>query len=161
MFVIDDKIRSLIECEKCIMDDIYRYKAPSPSNAINIKLASPTYPEDRFFLDIYEGRRSSSIALTIDANKKTKIQSRRASLPLVRIDLDTGAEHTNPDGTVLHGNHVHVASELYSDRIAFPLNSTMGVMVAGVDDYIPSIFESFRKFCHIDMSLQVDWDLGI
>lgn len=161
MFDIDESVRMLIECEKFIIDDVYRYRAPLPSHALNIKLASPSYPEDRFYLDIHEGRRSSSIALAIDAQKKTKMQSRKSSLPLLRIDLDEDAEHTNPDGTILHGSHVHIASERFNDRAAFPLSSDVGIMVAGEENYVPAIFESFRTFCHIDINLQVDWDLGI
>ncbi len=89
------------------------------------------------------------------------MQTRHSSQPLVRIDIDDNLIHTNPDGKIIKGSHVHLPIEGYGIAYAFPLKSDEGIMVAGSSDYVPSIFEAFRLFCHIDNQLNVRWGLGI
>ena len=112
-------------------------------------------------LSLYEGARSSALILSLDAPRKFTMQARHASLPLVRIDIDERAKHTNPDGKVLCGSHVHVAVEGYGCSFAFPLNSDEGIMIAGSSEDVPEVFESFRRYCHIDDNLTIKWSLGI
>lgn len=157
----DKKIEALITCEKLTNGCELCYKAPAPGANLRIPLLSPSFPEERFSLDIHEGKRNSSVILEIEVARKTTVQTRKASLPLVRVDIDDESEHTNPDGTIIRGSHVHLASSEYADRFAFPLESEIGKTIVGSTSYIPEIFESFKLFCHIQNDLTINWNLGI
>lgn len=157
---IDREIETLIRCEKLVCEMNTSYKAPAPGGHLNLRLVSPEIPEERFLLDIYEGMRSSSLTLKIATSRKTTMQTRRSSQPLVRVDIDDRAIHTNPDGCLVRGSHVHIASARYGTKLAFPLESNEGIMVVGKERDIPSIFEGFRRFCNIDASLMIEWGFG-
>ena len=88
-------------------------------------------PEEKFILDLGRGRRKTI---------KLKFQTRaRKIVTLVRLDLN-GAPHTNPDGEVIDGTHVHLFREGYGDRWAQPVDP------AQFSD--PSdLTVSFREFC--------------
>ena len=69
--------------------------------------------DERFLLDLSRGRRRVA---------KLKFQTRaRKVVVLLRLDLD-GSPHTNPDGTLLDGTHLHVFREGYEDKWAYPLD---------------------------------------
>lgn len=137
------------------------YTCPAPGKSLEIRLMSPDDPARKFTLSVSEGSRSSQIALSIDAGRKTNIQTRHLSDPLVRVDINTKAIHSNPDGSIIRGSHVHIASEEYGDKMAYPVGSNEAMVVIGRSADIPDIFESFKKYCHIDPSLRIDWPLGV
>ena len=57
----------------------------------------------------------------INASKRYVYQGRyRKDTILLRLDID-GPEHTNPDGTKVSGNHLHIYREGYHDKIAIEL----------------------------------------
>jgi hypothetical protein len=158
---LTDEVRQWIECEKIVEGERIRFDAPKPAKRLDIPLFSEQVPSDKFVLSLYEGARSSALILSLDAPRKFTMQARHASLPLVRIDIDERAKHTNPDGKVLCGSHVHVAVEGYGCSFAFPLSSDEGIMIAGSSEDVPEVFESFRRYCHIDDNLTIKWSLGI
>lgn len=64
---------------------------------------------------------------------------------LARLDID-GAPHTNPDGEILDGTHLHIYREGYEDKWAEPLSS---------DDFknpsnIRQIYGDFCRYCNIE-----------
>lgn len=66
---------------------------------------------ERFLLDVWRGTLRVS---------KLKYQTRAKKLwVLVRLDID-GAPHTNPDGAMLGGTHIHLYREGYEDKWAYP-----------------------------------------
>lgn len=91
---------------------------------------------ERFLLDLWRGTLRLS---------KLKFQTRgHKVIVLARLDID-GAPHTNPDGIVLDGTHLHLYREGYEDKWAYPLSN---------DDFIsPSnirqTYEDFCRYCNI------------
>jgi hypothetical protein len=92
---------------------------------------------ERFLLDLWRGTLRLS---------KLKFQTRgHIVIVLARLDID-GAPHTNPDGQILNGSHLHVYREGYEDKWAFPLSH---------DDFrntsnIRQIFEDLCRYCNIE-----------
>lgn len=41
---------------------------------------------------------------------------------LMRLDIDPNGRHTNPDGEIIRGNHLHIYHELYDMRFATPFD---------------------------------------
>jgi len=151
----------LIKMPKQIDGTKLEYDAPAPGKTLEIKLMSSEDLSCKFKLSIYEGKHSSQISIAVEPDRKTSMQTRHRTETLVRVDVDERAKHTNPDGTVIEGSHVHIAKEGYGDRIAYPIDAEEAIRVVGNDKTIISIFESFREFCHIEKALQVNWSLGI
>lgn len=92
---------------------------------------------ERFLLDLWRGTLRLS---------KLKFQTRgHKVIVLARLDID-GAPHTNPDGKILDGFHLHIYREGYEDKWAFPLSH---------DDFINTsnirqTFEDFCRYCNIE-----------
>ena len=81
---------------------------------------------------------------------KLKYQTRgRKVIVLVRLDID-GSPHTNPDGIILAGTHIHLYREGYEAKWAYPLDPSVfrdpGDMVVA--------FEDFCNYCHIHLDFQ-------
>ena len=94
---------------------------------------------EQFLLDVHRG----SLSL-----KKYTFQERaRAMIPLVRVDTGETLRHTNPDGTLIIGSHIHIYREGYDIKFAQPLD---GFPFRAPDDMIIT-FEDFARFCHITM----------
>lgn len=154
-------VRELIEMRKAVDGDRDVFDAPQPGETIGIKLMSPSDRSVKFGLSIYEGAHSSAISIEISEERKTTMQTRAFSSPLVRVDIDPGAAHTNPDGTVIHGSHVHIATERYGDRVAYPIDSAEARSVIGDARDVPSTFERFLSYCNVEYSFTVNWNLGV
>ena len=94
---------------------------------------------ERFLLDVHRGRLSL---------KKYTFQERvRVIIPLVRVDIGETLRHTNPDGTLIEGSHIHIYREGYDVKFASPLD---GFPFRAPDDMIIT-FEDFARFCNITM----------
>jgi hypothetical protein len=94
--------------------------------------------EDRemFLLDLWRG----SLRLS-----KVRHQTRgRKVIVLVRLCID-GAPHTNPDGSRLQGNHLHLYREGYGDKWAFTIDPQRFPSPAD----IPATLACFLKYCNI------------
>src|SRR5205085_5602469 len=73
---------------------------------------SSTDGKEHFLLDFWRG--------TIRISK-FKYQTRaRQTTVLARLDID-GSPHTNPDGQVMAGSHLHLYREGFEDKWAFPV----------------------------------------
>lgn len=87
---------------------------------------------ETFVLDVSRGRINF---------QKVKYQHRvRIAVGLARLDLNA-APHTNPDGTVVSGRHLHVYREGYGLKWAYDLDPAM---FPDPDD----IGGCFARFCH-------------
>jgi len=94
---------------------------------------------EQFLLDVHRG----SLGL-----KKYTFQERaRVIIPLVRVDVGETLRHTNPDGTLIEGSHIHIYREGYDVKFARPL---AGLSFRAPDDMIIT-FEDFARFCNITM----------
>lgn len=68
---------------------------------------------DLFNINIYRGnvnRNKYNISAVIEKN----------SIPILELHMNPGNRHTNPDGSIIEGNHWHIYSEEYERRQAFP-----------------------------------------
>ncbi|MCQ2080452.1 MAG: hypothetical protein MJZ11_02260 [Lachnospiraceae bacterium] len=68
---------------------------------------------DLFDINIYRGnvnRNKYNISAVIEKN----------SIPILELHINPGNRHTNPDGSIIEGNHWHIYSEEYERRQAFP-----------------------------------------
>jgi hypothetical protein len=70
---------------------------------------------EQFLLDFYQG--------TVRVSKVTSNHRYARTIILARLDLN-GSPHTNPDGQVIHGTHLHLYREGYGDKWAVTLDPT-------------------------------------
>nr|WP_148042509.1 hypothetical protein [Slackia equolifaciens] len=125
-------------------------------------MKAPQKPEHRFVLSIVEGAKSGTLILELGTvSRKTSMQMRDSSNPLMRVDLDNHAVHSNPDGEMIHGSHIHIATHEYGDKWAIPLDRQSLLTGIGCDSSAPEVFEQFRMFCDIDNTLELVWSLGV
>lgn len=118
---MEHTIEELIDMPKKVDGPKLEYDAPAPGKALEVKLMSPEDLSCKFTMSIYEGKHSSSLVMAIEPGRKTTMQTRHRSDALVRVDMDDKAKHTNPDGTVIEGSHVHIAKEGYGDTMRIRL----------------------------------------
>lgn len=67
---------------------------------------------DKFLIDI---NRKGTIKIS-----KCTYQNRYRNDILLRLEID-GPPHTNPDGNIIKGTHLHICKEGYGDSWAYPL----------------------------------------
>lgn len=91
---------------------------------------------DMFILDYYVG----AIALT----KFTYNKRYRKIIAILRFD--SSGRHTNPDGQVFDGSHVHIYRENYGDKWAFPIIE-IGISNEMIEK--ASVLESFLQYCNV------------
>lgn len=92
---------------------------------------------ERFFLDM----RHDSLRL-----RKYTYQTRaRTIVTLVRLDVGDTLQHTNPDGVLVSGSHIHLYREDYDVKFAFTLAD---YPFSTPDDMLTTMVE-FATFCRI------------
>ncbi len=91
---------------------------------------------DMFILDYYIG----TIALT----KFTYNKRYRKTIAILRFD--SSGRHTNPDGQVFDGPHVHIYRENYGAKWAFPV-SKIGINNGMIEK--ASVLERFLQYCNV------------
>ena len=142
----EDLLRHLLLLEKQrVNDQCYNY--PSEGSKLSIPLES-TDGKESFHLDISRAR----IRLS-----KYKYQERYARvIPLIRVDIDA-APHTNPDGSVIQGNHIHIYKKGHGDKWAYELPSEE---FADANDMKKTLLDFFR-YCNIVKPPRINWELGV
>jgi hypothetical protein len=111
------------------------FPLPSGTDAQH-ELSGVPHPEERFIMDLWRGRRNAA---------KVKFQTRgRKLVVLARLDL-RGAPHTNPDGQVIGGTHLHLYREDWGDRWAAPLDPSR---FRNPND-LATTFEDFCGLCAV------------
>ena len=88
-----------------------------------------------FLLDFYRG--------SFELSKYTVNKRYRQTVILLRYD--NGGRHTNPDGVLFEGAHVHLYREGFNDKFAFPV-SEIGVDNSGSMD---TVFTKIMHFCNV------------
>lgn len=85
---------------------------------------------DTFILDYHIG--------TIDLKKFT--YNKRYKKTIILLRFDSSGRHTNPDGQIFDGPHVHIYKEGYDDKFAFPVSKI------DIDENNINKVEVLRKF---------------
>lgn len=97
---------------------------------------------ETFLLDFYRG---SFELLKYIFNKRY-----RQTIILLRYD--NGGRHTNPDGQLFEGPHVHIYKEGYDDKFAYPV-SEIGVDLSNT---IEQVLKKVMQFCNIKESPTIE-----
>lgn len=92
-----------------VTDDVYDLS----QSKIQIPLIGATHETEEFILDINKN------IIRID---KYTFQNRvRKSVGLIRVDFGASGGHTNPDGVVIVGPHIHIYKEGFELKWAYRL----------------------------------------
>lgn len=134
MFIEDEEAKHLLDIEKVFV--LPTRIIVRPGDKLERDLESRDRRE-KFKLDVYHGKAILS---------KYTIQKRaRSVIPLARLDIGPGA-HTNPDGVVVRGPHLHIYRREYELRFAYPLADLRSFR--GGADFCQSL-EDFALYCNI------------
>ncbi len=98
------------------------------------KIIAPVTKE-LFLLDFYRG--------SVELTKYTLNSRYRQTIILLRYD--NGGRHTNPDGTLFEGPHVHIYREGYNDKFAFPISE----IDVSNSDSMEVVVKKIMQFCNI------------
>lgn len=158
---VDDELSELITRPKIVDEGRLEYMSPRPGESLRVKLVAPDNKALKFMLNVFEGRRTSTLVLEASVSRKVSMSTRKSATALARVDLDERAVHTNPDGTEVRGPHLHLATVEYGDRFAVPLGEQAVLALPTGYDNPAVVFESFRELCGIDAALSVSWTLGV
>lgn len=156
--------QSYLAMPKDVVDGRLDYDWPLAGNQLRVELRAAEDKRIRFFLDIYEGRRESTVLLGANPTRKAVTQSRAASAPYVRIDMADDKEalrHINPDGSIIVGSHIHLDLEGYGIKWAWPLDAQDILLPTGGEFTIESMFESMLEANHVTKGLHVKYGSGV
>lgn len=108
----DAEAKLLIELEKIATDK--RVDIPSNSQKVHLNLSSAKEKDDNIMrIYIKRGKRNiNKCSFNVVYNK---------SITLLRLDIEPGRIHQNPDGKDVPNPHLHIYREGYDDRYAEPL----------------------------------------
>lgn len=137
---------------------------PQPGTGMNIELQSSVDREIKFFLDISESKRISSVLVGIQGDRKSKAQARAASRQMIRIDIADNEAllvHRNPDGTLIRGNHIHLDVPEYGTKFAVPISQQNIVVSSDGSNSIQSLFQSLLKVDTVSNKLYMNYSLGV
>lgn len=166
MLGLDDvrrETRALLEMEKDVVSGVYNYRWPVPGRKLCLDLYAKEDKSLKFYLDIIEGKRSSSIVVGLAPSRKTAMQNRLADTAILRIDRTDEPDtmvHRNPDGKRIVGSHMHIDIDGSGAKWAVPLSEQTVILAAGGMD-VPQLFWSFLDVCHINKKLEVEQSLGV
>lgn len=105
-----DEIEYLLKMLKTSLAESIGFPEKGENEDFQVKSKSSN---DLFRINIYRGnvnRYKYNISAVIEKN----------SIPILELHMNPGNRHTNPDGSVIEGNHWHIYSEEYDRRQAFP-----------------------------------------
>lgn len=113
------------------------FKMPTFGDEKKIISLEDTQAVTSFRVDIQFSRRSNSLK----GNYQLRVHS---NVPLLRLDFN-GPSHSNPDGSKVGGNHLHIYKEGEEDRWAYepPRKSFSEFNNAA------RILQEFLKYCNV------------
>lgn len=132
VLITQSEADALIKMEK-IRVDHRSYQFPQIRGKLIIPLLSRD-GRNKFILDMNISQ------LTVKATYQNRS---RVTIILVRLDLTSG-KHTNPDGQVINGAHLHLYKEGFADKWAFPVPSHF----SSLGNFLLTLDE-FMDYCHI------------
>lgn len=100
-----------------------------------VRQINSTTGKEIFLLDFY---RSS-----VELSKYTINKRYRQTIIMLRYD--NGGRHTNPDGVIFEGPHVHFYREGYNDKFAFPVSEVN----VNSSDTMELVFKKIMQFCNV------------
>lgn len=154
--------REYILMAKDVRDMQYRKEWPAPGDKTLIELIAKENKALKFYLDLTENKRSSSLILGLSADRKSTMQTRVSDRPLIRLDYSDNPEvlrHRNPDGSLIIGTHVHFDIDGYGAKWACCIPDQN--ILEPQDDDFASLFWSFQETCKITEKLKVELSLGV
>lgn len=160
---VSHETRALLEMEKDVVSGGYSYQWPAPGRKLCLDLYAKEDKSLKFYLDIIESKRSSSVVVGLTPPRKVAMQNRVSDVPILRIDRTDEPDtmvHRNPDGTRIVGSHMHLDLDGSGARWAVPLCG-QAVIVGAERMEIPQLFWSFLDVCHINERLNVEQSLGV
>lgn len=111
MSLTQDEADYLMRLEKKFTSDAPLILGAGPLKFVRTLISGDG--REQFLLDVHRG----SLSL-----KKYTFQERaRVIIPLVRVDVGETLRHTNPDGMLVEGSHIHIYREGYDVKFASPL----------------------------------------
>lgn len=137
----DSEFQNLMALQKHINDD--KIELPRMGElGKTITVVSDT-SSDVFAVDT---DRRSSITLY-----RQKLQERHLNTQerMVRVEINS-RPHTNPDGTVLSRNHIHIFSEKYGLSMAYELDTISKELFKDLTSF-DKVFYDFCKYCNIQI----------
>lgn len=147
--------REYILMSKDVRDMQYRKQWPAPGDKTLIELVASENKALKFYLDLTENKRSSSLILGLSADRKSTMQTRVSDRPLIRLDYSDNPEvlrHRNPDGSLILGTHVHFDIDGYGAKWACGIPGQN--ILKPLNDNFASLFWSFQETCNISISLK-------
>lgn len=154
--------REYILMSKDVRDMQYRKQWPAPGDKTLIELVANENKALKFYLDLTENKRSSSLILGLSADRKSTMQTRVSDRPLIRLDYSDNPEvlrHRNPDGSLIIGTHVHFDLDGHGAKWACGIPSQNILKPKNYD--FASLFWSFQETCNITDKLKVELSLGV
>ena len=154
--------RELLMMEKDVFDGSYDRQWPMAGSKLSVELISQSARALKFYLDIIENKRATTLIVGLAPDRKCTMQHRRSDRPLLRADYATNAEmlrHRNPDGSMIVGPHVHLDVGNEGIHWAFPLAAQS--VVVPEQDGVPALFWAFQEACRITKLLRVEQSLGV
>ncbi|MBF8969954.1 hypothetical protein [Streptococcus sp. NLN64] len=121
------------------MTDLY-YKLSSLFGKINSDIVIIDTEKLQYYLHVFRGKRNP---------ERYSIHLRLKNLQehIIRLDINPSNRHTNPDGTVIIGSHIHVYSNQYTKKDA------TAVLLSESDfpniTHIIDAFDSFLSYTNI------------
>jgi len=111
MSLTNSEYNQLRTIEKEFKDNTQLIVGPSPIHWSRDILSKDR--SEQFILDCYRG--------SFEVKKFTYNKRYRQSIVIAR--LDSMGRHTNPDDSVVVGPHVHLYTEGFGDKFAYPISS--------------------------------------
>lgn len=144
-------IEQLIKARKRVTTERFTFPTSGSSIDLNVEVVDS---DDRLLLTI---NRKGAIRL----DRCTYFERTLQHIPLVRLDLDKNKPHSNPDGRVIFGPHIHIYCEGYEDKWAY--------LIEELDDLPEGIFASFDNlhqtlldfftYCNIECNAEFGGEL--
>lgn len=167
VYTIEDILpatRALMGMEKRPVEAIGMLRLPRAGDRVRVELMSQDDRKVKFWLDVAEASRSTTLVVGTVLDRKTKMQTRAGNDVLVRVEFADNPEilrHMNPDGSMVVGSHVHLDIKGHGLRWALPIGSQNVVTDESGGGNPMGLFEGLIRSCNITGLPRVEFSLGV
>ena len=138
-----EEANTLIQLSKYLLNpQSFRFPMQSETRVYPLRYARQETDKTDMNISLYRGKKS--------AQKVSYRLLYRGNVVLVRVDLGDMSVHTNPDGRVLSGNHIHIFKEGYNLSYAYELSEIGSGLFMNPDNF-SVLFYDFCRYCGIDI----------